>query len=247
MRQRTCDYLTLLMEIHTLLKAYPGERGAWEDILARVIHNTGARVAALSLKDSRDLPSTIIEVHDREEVSCPSMEIVRKAFEIIREGEESLLLPDTRRDSRFPGTEDEPLSLVAVSFSGGYREGSLALSLPRSGVGELVSLRSFLWILVSLLFPQTGHQEEASGVSVLQDEPLFPEKMVNKSKGHTLADEIEQLERERIVEALRETGGTISRAADRLGLTERVLGLRLRKYRINYRTFRRKRELPDHL
>lgn len=48
----------------------------------------------------------------------------------------------------------------------------------------------------------------------------------------TLPEEVEALERQRIAEAMAETGWVQSQAARRLGLTARQLGYKLRKYGI---------------
>ena len=52
-----------------------------------------------------------------------------------------------------------------------------------------------------------------------------------------LQDEIERLERRLIVEALRQTGGNQAKAARELGITDRIMGLRVRKYQINPKSF----------
>ena len=48
------------------------------------------------------------------------------------------------------------------------------------------------------------------------------------------------LERRLITEALTEAGGVMGKAAEYLGITERIMGLRMKKYGIDYRTFREK-------
>jgi Nif-specific regulatory protein len=40
------------------------------------------------------------------------------------------------------------------------------------------------------------------------------------------------------VEALHDTGGNMSKAAQRLGITERIMGLRMKKFSLSYREFR---------
>ncbi len=52
-----------------------------------------------------------------------------------------------------------------------------------------------------------------------------------------LQDELERLERRLIVEALRQTGGNQAKAARELGITDRIMGLRVRKYRIDSKSF----------
>ena len=50
---------------------------------------------------------------------------------------------------------------------------------------------------------------------------------------------VEALEQEMIVDALKNNGGKIATAAKELGLTERILGLRLKKYKIDAKRFKR--------
>jgi Nif-specific regulatory protein len=54
----------------------------------------------------------------------------------------------------------------------------------------------------------------------------------------TLKATLERVERELIVEALKSSRGNMAAAASALGLTERIMGLRVRKYRIQPRRFR---------
>jgi Nif-specific regulatory protein len=46
------------------------------------------------------------------------------------------------------------------------------------------------------------------------------------------------VEKELLVEALKSSRGTMAAAAAALGITERIMGLRVRKYRIQSRRFR---------
>lgn len=55
-----------------------------------------------------------------------------------------------------------------------------------------------------------------------------------------LQDRLDELERAYILEALEASGGQVGRAAARLGLTERVMALRMKKYAITYKEFRHK-------
>ena len=55
----------------------------------------------------------------------------------------------------------------------------------------------------------------------------------------TLADALDALELEMIGEALKSSRGNLAKAAAALGLTERVMGLRVHKYRINPKHFKR--------
>jgi Nif-specific regulatory protein len=60
----------------------------------------------------------------------------------------------------------------------------------------------------------------------------------NRNAKGSLQSRVDALEYEIIVEALKENGGNMSRAARDLGLTDRVMGLRARKYGIHFKDFR---------
>jgi Nif-specific regulatory protein len=55
----------------------------------------------------------------------------------------------------------------------------------------------------------------------------------------SLANQIENFEKELIVDALKKTRGIKAKAADYLSTTERIIGYKMRKYSINYKQFRR--------
>lgn len=59
--------------------------------------------------------------------------------------------------------------------------------------------------------------------------------------GGSLAARLDEVERASIVEALEACGGHMGKAAAALGLTERVMALRLKKYGISYKSFRARR------
>jgi Nif-specific regulatory protein len=54
----------------------------------------------------------------------------------------------------------------------------------------------------------------------------------------TLRATLERVERELIGEALKSSRGNMAGAAEALGITERIMGLRVRKYRIQPKRFR---------
>jgi len=54
----------------------------------------------------------------------------------------------------------------------------------------------------------------------------------------SLQQKLESIENEMIIEALKRTRGNMSRAAAELGLSERIMGLRVKKFGIDYRKFR---------
>lgn len=56
----------------------------------------------------------------------------------------------------------------------------------------------------------------------------------------TLAEALADLEKRLIGEALERTHGNMSKAAEKLGTTERIMGLRMKEYGLDYHAFRRK-------
>uniref|UniRef100_Q3AR86 DNA-binding protein Fis / transcriptional regulator, Fis family n=1 Tax=Chlorobium chlorochromatii (strain CaD3) TaxID=340177 RepID=Q3AR86_CHLCH len=54
----------------------------------------------------------------------------------------------------------------------------------------------------------------------------------------SLQQKLDAIEKEMIIEALKRTQGNMSRAAMQLGLSERIMGLRIKKFNIDYRKFR---------
>ncbi len=57
----------------------------------------------------------------------------------------------------------------------------------------------------------------------------------------TLQGKLDAVEREMIVEALKNTRGNMAKAASALGITERIMGLRMRKHGIDYKQYRTRR------
>ncbi len=64
-------------------------------------------------------------------------------------------------------------------------------------------------------------------------------KSSKTSYSNKIEDHLQSVEYEMIVEALKETHGNMAKSAKMLGLTERIIGLRLKKYGINYKSFRK--------
>ncbi|MBM3161757.1 MAG: GAF domain-containing protein [Chlorobi bacterium] len=54
----------------------------------------------------------------------------------------------------------------------------------------------------------------------------------------SLQQKLDSIENEMIIEALKRTKGNMSRAAAQLGLSDRIMGLRVKKFNIDYRKFR---------
>ena len=49
---------------------------------------------------------------------------------------------------------------------------------------------------------------------------------------NTLTEKVQEIEKEEILNALRESDWVMSRAARRLGITERMIGYKIKKYKI---------------
>ena len=54
----------------------------------------------------------------------------------------------------------------------------------------------------------------------------------------SLQQKLDSIEQEMIIEALKRTKGNMSRAAAQLGLSDRIMGLRMKKFSVDYRKFR---------
>jgi len=61
----------------------------------------------------------------------------------------------------------------------------------------------------------------------------------NKQTGSDLQCILDSMEKELILDALKETKGNMAKAARELGLTERVMGLRAKKYKVDPRKFKK--------
>ncbi len=56
--------------------------------------------------------------------------------------------------------------------------------------------------------------------------------MSGNKKMNSLKDKIEMMEREEIIKALNECGWILAKAARKLGITERMMGYKIKKYGI---------------
>ncbi|MDR1041212.1 MAG: sigma 54-interacting transcriptional regulator [Deltaproteobacteria bacterium] len=72
--------------------------------------------------------------------------------------------------------------------------------------------------------------------------PTWLQAQQDDGEPRTLDDSVASLEKRLISEALESTGGHVTQAAAKLGLTERKMSLRMVKYKIDFRTFRSKRQ-----
>ncbi|MDE5831587.1 MAG: sigma 54-interacting transcriptional regulator [Desulfovibrio sp.] len=77
---------------------------------------------------------------------------------------------------------------------------------------------------------------------------LFPDYLPAESRENrtrkdarareTLREKLDRLEKDCLLDALRDNGGNMKKAAAALGLTERIMGLRAKKYALNCKAFR---------
>ena len=69
---------------------------------------------------------------------------------------------------------------------------------------------------------------------------LLRNKQKNKTEQQikTLEEHLEEVEKELIVNALNTSKGNMVKACKILGITERMLGLRMKKYALDYKKFR---------
>lgn len=74
------------------------------------------------------------------------------------------------------------------------------------------------------------------------EQTVGTEHAVRPGLAGSLQERLDELERACIVEALESSQGKIGKAAASLGLTERIMALRLKKYHISYKSFRSPRK-----
>ncbi len=89
----------------------------------------------------------------------------------------------------------------------------------------------------SLILPQ--HLPQSMHVYAEQDQEGGQAQKHNTNA--TLQEHLDELEKACIIDAMHDCHGQIVKAAEVLGLTQRILGLRLKKYNIDYKEFRHKK------
>lgn len=81
-----------------------------------------------------------------------------------------------------------------------------------------------------------------SNDEVIHAHHLPPSLQTAEASGTThkgdLTTSLAELEQELIIDSLKQTGGNMSKAAAILGITERIMGLRIKKYKLNLKQFR---------
>ncbi|GMW02463.1 MAG: hypothetical protein AMXMBFR84_35990 [Candidatus Hydrogenedentota bacterium] len=109
---------------------------------------------------------------------------------------------------------------------------AMSLLVSHTWPGNLVELEQCMERAVLLC--------DESVIDVRHLPPALQELNTQEIQGETLQDTLDIIERALILDALRAAKGNRSRAAQILGITERLMGLRVRKYCIDPREFRTK-------
>jgi len=118
--------------------------------------------------------------------------------------------------------------------------------------GKLIKRISTPTLEMLLTYPWPGNVRELENVMeravLLSDDevihgyhlpPSLQSSVHSGTRMHgRLPDRLDSLEYEMLVEALKASQGNITQAARELGLTKRIMGLRLKKFELDYRTFR---------
>ncbi|MCC8194776.1 MAG: sigma 54-interacting transcriptional regulator [Deltaproteobacteria bacterium] len=89
-----------------------------------------------------------------------------------------------------------------------------------------------------LLCGPGGVIEAAHLPPALQGLEPVPAPFASESRADTLDAALEALELRMITEALSDSRGNMAKAASRLGITERIMGLRMKKYGLSFKEFR---------
>ena len=100
----------------------------------------------------------------------------------------------------------------------------------------------FLVLMGTLAFFAIGGQRGVFNEDVIQAHHLPPTLQMPEptgpAGGGTLQSILDNIERDLIIDALKAARGSKAKAARALGMTERLMGLRVNKHRIDYRRFR---------
>ncbi|WP_297218953.1 sigma 54-interacting transcriptional regulator [uncultured Desulfovibrio sp.] len=137
-----------------------------------------------------------------------------------------------RKFARLNGHEDVRLSLAVMDMLQRYDWPGNIRELENT-MERAVLLLGHSDLILPQHLPAALHSEHcAVHAGSRLDAPACPVLSVS------LQDRLNELERACIVEAMRATGGQMGKAAARLGLTERIMGLRLKKYGLSYKDFR---------
>lgn len=92
----------------------------------------------------------------------------------------------------------------------------------------------------SLQMPAPSKNIRNNNIQSISHEFDSPDEEIplQNAKANTLQDALDNLEKELIIESLKRCRGNCSLAAKDLDITERIMGLRLKKYDINWKQFR---------
>lgn len=138
-----------------------------------------------------------------------------------------------KRFAREMGREDVRISLAAMDMLQRYNWPGNIRELENAMERAVLLLGSQNLILPQHL-PTVMHVY--AGTTTKDGKPA------QKRAAATLQEHLDELEKACIIDAMEASDGQIARAAAALGLTQRILGLRLKKYGISYKDFRHKKQ-----
>ena len=119
----------------------------------------------------------------------------------------------------------------------------LLMGYPWPGnVRELENCMDRAVLLADGEFIHSHHLPPSLHSSVAPREVPSPPPVSGLSPGTTLEEHLASIERAFLVRTLEETRGNMAEAARRLGLTKRMMLLRMHKFALEYQTFRRHRQ-----
>lgn len=163
---------------------------------------------------NRDLPSLIASGRFREDLYY-RLAVFPLVVPPLRERKTDIILLANHFAEKFSGEHRKGISRISPA--------AMRLLMAHDWPGNVRELENCVERAVILATEDTiqaSHLPPSLQSSGIADE----------SAGFSLTATIEAIEREMLREALRETGGNLTRAAQRLGISERVMGLRAVKY-----------------
>ena len=196
-------------------------------------HHVDVRIIAAT---NRDLES-MVESGDYRRDLFYRLNVFPIRLPALRERKDDILPLASRFAQRFAranGREDARLSLAVMDMLQRYDWPGNVREL-ENVMERAVLLMDREDIILPQHLPLSLHGEYRAAQKVTPEHCC-----VLPAHAATLPQRVAELERSCIVEALAASGGHMGKAAQALGLTDRIMGLRMRKYNLHYQSFRTK-------
>ena len=196
-------------------------------------HHVDVRIIAAT---NRDLES-MVESGDYRRDLFYRLNVFPIRLPALRERKDDILPLASRFAQRFAranGREDARLSLAVMDMLQRYDWPGNVREL-ENVMERAVLLMDREDIILPQHLPLSLHGEYRAAQEVTPEHCC-----VLPAHAATLPQRVAELERSCIVEALAASGGHMGKAAQALGLTDRIMGLRMRKYNLHYQSFRTK-------